>query len=155
MRGNLRIWLLLMATFVIAETVCAQGIPNAIPCMGKAVSGMPVQVTQNTGPVPAWAMTSWPGGLPMTTYGPMYFRLPPLIQRFTSLHECGHASTLNPNEYAANCFALANGGFSPAEIDAIGTFYLNLPGVFPPQYGGSGPAFWQGTFALCPNLIPH
>jgi hypothetical protein len=78
--------------------------------------------------------------------------LPPLIQRFTSLHECGHASTGNPDEYAANCYSLSAGGFSMAQVGAIRSFYEHLPGPLPAQYGGSGPGFWQGTIDECPEL---
>lgn len=130
-----------------------QSIPNAVPCLGRTANGMSAQVIQNTGPVNAWAMTMWPNGIPMTTYGPMYFKLPPLIQRFTSLHECGHASTGDPNEFHANCFALQHGGFSQEQIQQIGRFYTNWLGSIPPQYGGTGTAFWAGTMAACPAIF--
>jgi hypothetical protein len=135
----------------------AQTIPNTVNCTtAVAANGMPAMIVRIKGPVPAWAMTDWmPNGLPRITYGSMYFDLPPLIQRFTSWHECGHASTRDPNEFAANCFALEHGGFSRAEVEQIGDFYTNLLGVFPPQYGGSGPAFWQGTVEKCPQVIPN
>lgn len=127
-------------------------IPLAVPCIGVAVNGMQTPVRQMLGSVPAWAMTTWePDGLPKIIYGTAYFQLPPLMRRFTSLHECGHASTQDADEYAANCWALRKGKWSPQQIAQIRRFHKNL-GPLPPQYGGSGAAFWAGTAAECPDL---
>jgi hypothetical protein len=134
------------------ERANAQVIPNESPCMGTALNGMQVPAYQITGQPPAWAMTFWPNGIPTIVYGPMYFQLPPLIQRFTSLHECGHASTRNPDEYAANCYALSVANFSRRQVGQIRSFYEHLPGQLPPQYGGSGPGFWAGTVGECQQL---
>jgi hypothetical protein len=151
MNRKLVFLLLLVATCVSGHS---QSIPNSLPCTtGRALDGSPVITRQVVGFSQAWAQTSWQGGFPIITYGEMYFRLPPLIQRFTSIHECGHASTGNPNEFAANCFALKHGGFSDSDIQEIGVFYESLPGNYPPQYGGSGRAFWEGTVEMCPELV--
>src|ERR1035441_4733387 len=143
---------LLFALGAFHNKTYAQGIPNVSPCMGVAQHGMQVPANQVTGQPPAWAMTIWPNGYPTIVYGPVYFQLPPLIQRFTSLHECGHASTGNPDEYAANCYALSAGNFTPAQIRLIRTFYQSLSMTIPPQYGGSGIGFWAGTMGECPQF---
>lgn len=149
----MRLYVLLAFSFLGAASVRAQ-IPNAVPCMGTAVNGMRVRVQQIRAQAPAWAMTSWPYGAPVTAYSAIYFQLPPLLQDFTSRHECGHAVTRNPDEFAANCFALANGNYSPQQIAEIGQFFQNLPFPVGAQYGGSGAAFWSGTMARCPQFFP-
>ena len=147
--------LLFGVTTVKAQMPVMVPIPNAVPCMGRAMNGAVVPVVQVVGPSPAWALTSWPNGFPVTTYSNVYFQLSPLLQNFTSWHECGHAATGNPNEFAANCFALAHGNFSPQQIALIGQFTQNLPFPVGPQYGGSGAAFWAGTMAMCPQFFSN
>jgi len=92
-----------------------------------------------------------PDGWPTIVYGPTYFQLPPAMQRFTSAHECGHLRNQSTDEFAANCLALQSGGFTLAEVQFIGAFHQNI-GPLPPNYGGSGAAFWAITVARCPAL---
>lgn len=149
----MRLYLLVALSLLGTASLRAQ-IPNAVPCMGTAVNGMRVPVQQIRAQAPAWAMTSWPFGTPVTAYSTIYFQLPPLLQDFTSRHECGHAVTRNPDEFAANCFALSNGNYSPQQIAEIGHFFQTLPFSVGAQYGGSGAAFWSGTMARCPQFFP-
>ena len=152
---KLHVFLVAISFLGISMSSRAQ-IPNAVPCVGTAVNGARVPVRQVQGQSGAWAMTSWPPpfGYPVTVYSPVYFRLSPLLQNFTSWHECGHAVTRDPNEFAANCFALEHGHYSTEQIAGIGQFFHNLPFTVGPQYGGSGAAFWDGTMARCPQFFP-
>jgi hypothetical protein len=144
---------ILMALWALGANnqALSQGIPNAQPCVGRALNGNSMPAMQMVGPSNFWAQTSWPGGIPTITYSQPYFQLPPLMQKFTSLHECGHASTQNLNEFAANCYALQKGHFTKAEVAQIAAFHQGV-GPIGPQYGGSGAAFWAGTVAMCPQL---
>jgi hypothetical protein len=153
----MRLYVVVALLLFCAATGRAQGqvpIPNAVPCVGTALNGAKVPVRQIAGPSPAWAFTSWPNGFPVTVYSSVYFQMPPLLQYFTSLHECGHAQTINPDEYAANCFALQQGNFTPQQIALIGQFFQSLTFPVGQQYGGSGAAFWAGTMARCPQFFP-
>lgn len=102
-----------------------------------------------TGPSPNWAHANWlPDGTPMINYGPTYFSLPPAMQIFTSLHECGHIALPTLNEFQANCYALRRFAPSPEIFNFLAMFHQSL-GALPPQYGGNGIAFWSGTLAAC------
>lgn len=88
-----------------------------------------------------------PNGYPTITYGPQFLADPPLLQQFVRLHECAHLALPTSNEIAANCFALVNlrrQGLPP-QFEAFIMQYHIAKGSIPPQYGGSGMAFWQLT----------
>lgn len=128
-------------------------IPNASQCSAPHGAGLGVvPVRQFVGPSNHWAHSLWmPDGWPTIVYGPAYFQLPTVMQRFTSAHECGHLRNQSPDEFAANCLALQVGGFSFDEVQFIRSFHQNL-GPLPANYGGSGSSFWLLTAARCPDL---
>ncbi len=140
---------------LISPSVLAQEIPNAQGCSARhAMAGQIVPVRQRIGPSNFWAHASWdPDGWPAITYGQAYFQLPPLMQVFTSAHECGHLAARTSNEFLANCFALENLPLSRQDKLFIAQFHMNI-GPLGPQYGGSGAAFWQLTMQLCPQFAP-
>ena len=115
-------------------------------------TGKRVESRERAGMSMFWAHASWdPDGWPAITYGPMFYQLPDTMQKLTRLHECAHLTIPTMDEFAANCAALRvmrREGLSPAEEQYIGQFHMNI-GVLPPQYGGSGLAFWNGTMQLC------
>lgn len=115
-----------------------------------AYNGVVVQARERPGPSPFWAHAGWdPDGWPAITYGPMFFQLPPLMQELTKIHECMHISVPTMNEIDANCRALIlmrQRGLSSGDESFIAQYHM-LPELqnLPPQYGGSGWAFWNGT----------
>lgn len=136
----------------LSDAQAQVAIPNSVPCSARnAFTGQVVAVRQRLGPSAHWAHASWDqDGWPAVTYGPGYFALSPTMQRMTSAHECGHLVEMTQNEFAANCFALRNMPFSAEERLHIANVTTNLSQL-PPQYGGSGAAFWLGTQQLCPD----
>lgn len=110
-----------------------------------------VQVRERPGPSPYWAHASWdPDGWPAITYGPAFGSLPFLMQQFTHLHECMHLSIPTTNEVYANCqalIAMRQRGLSFADENFIAQQHAGRSDmqVLPPQYGGSGLAFWNAT----------
>jgi hypothetical protein len=142
--------------FIVFHCSSAQaqmpGIPNLVPCTAaNSFTGAIVPVRQRTGFSQHWAHAAWdPDGWPAITYGPSYFGLPPVMQRLTSGHECGHLVRATTDEFEANCFSLRGIQFSPQERQQIGQ-YISRFGPLPQQYGGSGQAFWDGTRELCPE----
>jgi hypothetical protein len=128
-------------------------IPNAQTCMVPSRrSGKPaIQVLQRVGPTAFAAEASWGVGyLPTITYSLSYFRLEPKIQLFLSLHECGHLVLRTTNEFQANCYAVTHAAWTEPDLDLIGRRHEAV-GLLPPQYGGSGHAFWVGTQKTCPQ----
>jgi hypothetical protein len=97
---------------------------------------------------PVWAISNYDGyGNPYIVFGASFFRLPEIMRAFTFLHECAHLISKNPNEVAANCVALkvAREQGLTAEVEAeIAKFHFGL-GLLPPQFGGSGKAYWEAT----------
>ena len=73
-----------------------------------------------------------------------------LVIEFLAFHECAHARLGTPNEVVANCEAFrqmnALGELMPGDAQLLAVFHANL-GPLPPQYGGSGVAFWAATKA--------
>jgi hypothetical protein len=136
----------MLMSFLLWEHADAQA------CTARHNNGSFVQVRERTGPSMHWAHASYdPDGWPSITYGPPFFQLPPLMQRLTVLHECAHLVEQTPNEFVANCKALSimrQEGLSIAQENYIGQFHIQI-GPLPPQYGGSGAAFWAGTLQLC------
>ncbi|KFG69578.1 hypothetical protein JH26_09605 [Microvirga sp. BSC39] len=90
--------------------------------------------------------------MPAITYGPTYFRLPSIMQVFTTAHECGHLVLQTNNEFEANCYALANAGLSAAQKAFVARYHKQV-GLLPEQYGGNGEAFWDNTVELCSDLV--
>lgn len=125
-------------------------IPNAQVCIANnRFTGQPASAVQVVGQSLHWAHADWlPNGVPIITYGPTYFTLPPVMQIFTSIHECGHITLQTSDEFQANCFALRRIWPSPDVFNFLSMFHQSL-GALPPQYGGSGMAFWNGTLAAC------
>ena len=91
-------------------------------------------------------------GWPAITYAPAFFSLPPIVQTFLSLHECGHLVLHTTDEFVANCYAVAQGHWNAEELSLIARSHLTV-GRLPAQYGGSGDAFWSGTKAACPRYF--
>lgn len=120
------------------------------------ISGAVVPVQQMPGPSAFWAHAAWmPNGWPTITYGPTYYSLPPIMQRFTYFHECAHLVLRTSNEFVANCRALQlmqAQGLTSQEENFIANFHANV-GPLSPQYGGSGVAFWANTLNVCANGI--
>ncbi len=130
-------------------------IPNAQACIvPPSQPGEPAGLAlQRVGPSAFAAQATWGAGQPPTiTYAPAYFRLPPMMQVFLSLHECGHLVLHTTNEFRANCYAVGHGNWTAAELDLIGRSHQAL-GPFGPQYGGSGAAFWAATERTCPQYF--
>ena len=128
-------------------------IPNAQPCtIPPGHPGRPaIQALQRVGPTAFAAEASWGVGyLPTITYSLTYFRLEPRIQLFLSLHECGHLVLRTTNEFLANCYAVTHAAWTGTDLDLIGRRHEAV-GLLPPQYGGSGHAFWAGTQRTCPQ----
>lgn len=140
----------LICFYLLPERAHAQPIPNAVSCMARhAATGQFVPARHRTGFSQFWAHAAWDGdGWPSVTYGATYFQLPPVMQRFTSLHECGHLALQTLNEFEANCFALQQMSPSDATLNYIALFHQSI-GPLGPQYGGSGAAFWAGTRQVC------
>lgn len=126
------------------------GIVNAQQCLApNRYTGQIQAAVHMSGPTKFWAQADWlPNGAPIVIYGNNYFTLPPIMQIFTSMHECGHLSLFTANEFQANCYALKR--FSPTvgDFNFLAQFHSAI-GVLPPNYGGSGVAFWNGTLAVC------
>ena len=137
----------------VPDANSGQLIPNARACAAiHAGNGQLVAVRQRVGPSPYWAHSQWDlDGWPAITYGAAYFQIPPLMQVFTTTHECGHLVLQTVNEFAANCFALRTLPLSSADKLAIAAFHKAI-GLLPPQYGGSGAAFWEMTRQSCPQF---
>lgn len=114
-----------------------------------AYNGQIVQPRERPGPSMHWAHASYdPDGWPAITYGPTYYQLPPIMQIFTRLHECGHLAIPTTNELQANCYALRGRNWSQSELQFIANFHASV-GPLPPQYGGSGAGFWTATLQNC------
>jgi hypothetical protein len=73
------------------------------------------------------------------------------MQRFASLHECGHLVLRTYDEFQANCHALRNGDWSAGDLAHIRSFHEGLGGL-PANYGQSGAGFWQNTIRACPEF---
>ncbi len=148
MRHNHSFWLLavLLISFLLPERADAQ------TCTARHANGKFVPVRERTGMSMFWAHASYdPDGWPSITYGPTFFQLPQIMQELTVLHECAHLVEQTTNEFIANCKALSimrHQGLSSAEEEYIGQFHIQI-GPLPPQYGGSGAAFWAGTLQMC------
>jgi hypothetical protein len=127
-----------------------------MPCMSRVLSTgayVPAQQIQGTSNHWAHAQFTPPMGYPTIVYGPSFFQLPRIMQVFTSIHECGHLQGTT-SEFLANCYALRNGHWSPEQIRFIANYHRAV-GPLPPQYGGSGSAFWQQTLATCPEFSAY
>ena len=137
------------------SSALAQSIPNAKTCVATLLeTGQPVRVRDRIGPSAFTAFASYdPDGWPAITYAPAFFALPPTVQTFLSLHECGHLVLHTTNEFVANCYAIAHGRWNWEELALIAQSHLSV-GHLPAQYGGSGEAFWAGTKATCPAYFP-
>lgn len=125
---------------------------KCLACVAMHANGQLVQVRQVNGPSPFWAHAMLAAdGWPTITYGPIFYTLPPLMQEFTRYHECAHLAMRTQDEYQANCAALKelmSRGASQQELAFVERFHMDI-GLLPPQYGGSGAAFWQGTVGIC------
>lgn len=148
---------LLLALFCVpwlGSPSLAQSIPNARSCVATIPStGQPVRVRAHVGASSFTAYASYDAdGWPAITYAPRYFALPPTVQTFLSMHECGHLVLHTSNEFVANCYAMAQRHWRQDEIALIAASHLAV-GRLPPQYGGSGAAFWAGTKRACPQFF--
>lgn len=142
--GNKLFFTLLVA--LLADSAVAQS------CVARHANGSMVPVRERPGPSMFWAHAGWdPDGWPAITYGPAFFQLPPIMQRFTVLHECAHLVERTSNEFVANCRALMimrQQGLTLEDENYIAQFHGQI-GPLGPQYGGSGAAFWAGTMRIC------
>ena len=114
-------------------------------------SGAPQAVTQYPMPdqeYPVWAISNYDGyGNPYIVFGASFFRLPEIMRAFTFMHECAKLMTRSPSDLQANCLALKvarDNGLTPEVEQEIAKFHYNL-GLMPPQFGGSGKAYWDAT----------
>ena len=144
MRSLLVIMLLLVGVdFAVAE------------CVAPNMSGQKVIAREARDPElrDFWASSSYDqNGHPIISYGALFSKLPPVVQRFSRLHECGHlVNKLSPDEFEANCYALKAGRFSKRQVAEIADYFKQMP-VLGLEYGGSGAAFWAGTVRRCPEL---
>ena len=107
---------------------------------------------------PVWAISNYDGfGNPYIVFGASFFRLPEVMRAFTFMHECAHLITKSPSEVAANCLALkvARQNGLTKEVEAeIGKFHYTL-GLMPPQFGGSGKAYWDATVQCAGSRDPE
>lgn len=75
-------------------------------------------------------------------------RVPEIVVRFTYYHECSHLAGPTSDEIEANCVALKkmrrNGHLSQRGEAVVEETTRSL-GRLPPQYRGSGNAFWDAT----------
>lgn len=130
-------------------------IPNSLPCSARGPGGKLVDAKHRSGLSGYIAHSNWDAfGWPTITYSRTYFTLSPVVQRFTSLHECGHLSLGNRDEFVANCYALRNGNFTASEIAEIKGFHQRI-GIMPSAYGGSGNGFWRRTIAVCSEFAGY
>jgi hypothetical protein len=114
-------------------------------------SGAPQQTATYPMPdqeYPVWAISNYDGyGNPYIVLGASFFRLPEIMRAFTFMHECAHLVTRSPSEGQANCLALRvarEQGLTPEVEAEIAKFHYGL-GLMPPQFGGSGKAYWEAT----------
>ena len=130
----------------------AAAVPNAAACKARDFTGQLVTVSHRLGGSVGFAQSNWGiGGRPTITYSPSYFRLSPTMQRFASLHECGHLVLQTRDEFLANCHALRHGRWHAGEIALIQQFHEDL-GAMPAEYGKNGAGFWQNTMRACPEF---
>lgn len=132
----------------------ASAVPNAISCVAQSLADVrAVPVREHVGESGFAAYATYdPDGWPAITYAQAYFALPPVLQRFLSLHECGHLVLRTTNEIVANCYAVEQGHWSASELALIALSHRTMTRL-PPQYGGSGPAFWAATKRKCPQFM--
>lgn len=129
-----------------------QAIPNAVTCHARDLTGQLVPVRQRIGKSRFYAHANLDvGGVPTITYGHAYFGMSPTLQRFASLHECGHLVLRTYDEFEANCHALRHGNWTAEEVAKIREFHERL-GAMPANYGKNGPGFWHGTMRACPEF---
>ncbi len=142
--------LVLIGSLLIAGSGIA-----AAECVAPNQSGQMVVARETRAPDlrDFWASSSYDSnGHPIITYGVQFSRLPPVVQRFSRLHECGHlVNRLSPDEYEANCYALKAGRFSKRQVAEIADYFKAMP-VLGMEYGGSGAAFWARTAQRCPEI---
>src|SRR5262245_53794667 len=110
---------LLMAVFLsIAGVTCA-----GAQCVAPNTSGEKVvaREMQDSELRDFWASSTYDAsGHPTISFGRLYGKLPPVMRRFSRLHECGHlVARLNDDEYEANCYALRAGRFSKKQVAEI------------------------------------
>lgn len=125
--------------------------PAAAECMARhKVTGELVRAKEVDAPkLNYWATATFPNGYPTITYGPEFYRLAPIVQEFSKLHECAHLSIPSSDETRVNCLALTTmreKGLSEkdeAAIEQAHTQYARLDDV----YGGSGREYWRRTIA--------
>jgi hypothetical protein len=139
---NIRILFFLLAAIVTTASHAQCMAPHA-------ATGQIVQVIE-TGGLNSW-FRAWatyrPDGYPIIYYGQGFASLSPLMQRFVRLHECAHLIEAPGNEILANCRALQvirEQGLSREDEGYIAQHHIS-DGPLPPQYGGSGKAFWAAT----------
>jgi hypothetical protein len=126
-------------------------IPFAQTCMAWNMAGQPVPVQHVVAPLTnVWAVAN-PMPVPTITYGPMYFSLPPLVQRLTARHECAHLAVPTTNEIQATCAALYEIQFNADQKHYLRVFFDQL-GPVGPQYGGTGAAYWDLVRSACPDV---
>jgi len=141
-------------------------LPNGVLVQELTVPGPVGGFAGFTTVTPAGASTTWnlaqlnnlanmavvlAGSTFHTSDPQVLLRAQTLVIEQLAFHECAHARLPTANEFAANAESIeqmqALGEITPADLQWIGTFTQSL-GPQPPQYGGSGAAFWAGTIQL-------
>jgi hypothetical protein len=153
-RPPIRYASLVMSPRMRVDPPASLPVQNAASCSARDFSGQMVPVRHRTGASKFFAHANWEIGQPTITYGRAYFGLSPVMQRFASLHECGHLVLRTYDEFRANCHALRYGNWSAEELSHIRNFHERL-GAMPANYGGSGPGFWRSTLRACPEMGAH
>ena len=138
-----------LGLLAIVLTAAAHASPDCTA--PNLYSGQAQKVAQYPMPdqeYPVWAISNYDGyGNPYIVFGASFFRLPEIMRAFTFMHECAHLVSKSPNEVAANCLALKvarEQGLTKEVEDEIARFHFGL-GLLPPQFGGSGKAYWEAT----------
>jgi hypothetical protein len=139
------------ALVIAAIAGLGSGAAAAAECMARhQVTGELVRAKEvNVPRLNYWATATFPGGHPTITYGPEFFRLAPIVQEFSKLHECAHLSIPSSDETRVNCVALTamrEKGLTEKDevaIEQAHVQYARLDAV----YGGSGREYWRRTIA--------
>src|SRR5690348_4270955 len=97
-----------IAVATIAVCIVIARTASASCFAPMAGNGPMVPARELPGPSPFYAHSFFDPmtGYPTIVYSNVFFALPPIMQAFTRIHECGHLVLVTSDEIAANCYAL-------------------------------------------------